>query len=78
MQEMDSANLATLLHYLTSSSMLESAMDHTSKEILTNCLDLPPSYDGAGLNPLSRSADEEFLGSFVAIVASLTSFCQKT
>jgi hypothetical protein len=41
-------------------------------------LDLPPSYGGAGLNSLCRSADEVLLGSFVVIATSLISFCQKT
>jgi len=53
-------------------------MDLTSKEILATWLDLPPSYGGMGLNSLARSADEEFLGSVAAIVASLISFCRKT
>ena len=78
MHEMDSANMATWLHCLTSSNILESAIDPTSMDILTDWLGLPPSYGGAGLNSLIRSADEELLGSFVAIAASLVSFCRKT
>ena len=74
---MDYAHLATWLHWLAASPNLEYAMDPNIKDILTYWLDLPPSYGGAGLNSLSRSADEEFLGSFAAIVASLISFCQK-
>ena len=53
-------------------------MDLTSKEILATWLDLPPSYGGMGLNSLTRSADEDFLGSFAVIAASLISFCRKT
>jgi hypothetical protein len=53
-------------------------MDPTSKDLINDWLDLPPSDGGAGLNSLSRSADEEFLGSFAAIAALLTSFCRKT
>jgi hypothetical protein len=30
------------------------------------------------MNSLSRSPDEKFLGSFVAIAASLIAFCRKT
>jgi hypothetical protein len=41
-------------------------------------LDFTPSYGGAGLNYLCRSAHEELLGSFAAIAASLVSFCRKT
>ena len=47
-------------------------------DILIDWLDLPPSYGGAGLNSLCHSNDEELLGSFAAIVASLISFCRKT
>ena len=36
MQEMDSANIATWLHCLTSTFLLESAMDPTCKNILTD------------------------------------------
>jgi hypothetical protein len=78
MREMESANVATWLHCLTSSSILESSMDPTSMDILTDWLDLPPSYGGASLNSLFRSADEELLGSFADIAASLISFCRKT
>jgi hypothetical protein len=53
-------------------------MDTTSKEILATWLDLPPSYGGMGMTSLTRSADEEFLGSFASIAASLISFCRKT
>jgi hypothetical protein len=53
-------------------------MDITRKEILATWLDLPPSYGGMGLNSLTRSGDDEFLGSFAAIAASHISFCRKT
>ncbi len=42
-----------------------------------NFLDLPASFGGAGLESLEHSADEEFLGSFAGIAASLISFCRK-
>ncbi len=45
---------------------------------LAGLLDLPPSYGGIGLQSLERSADEEFLGSFAGISASLIAFCRKT
>jgi hypothetical protein len=41
-------------------------------------LDLPYSYGGEDLKSLSRSADEEFLGSFTTIASSLISFYRKT
>jgi len=78
MKDMDSANVGTWLHYLTSSSVLETAIDDSSRDILTDWLELPPSYGGAGLNSLCRSSDEELLGSFAAIAASLITFCRKT
>ena len=75
MKEMDSANVGTWLHCLTSSTVLEIATDDSNNmDILTDWLDLPPSYGGAGLNSLCRSVDEELLGSFAAITASLISF----
>jgi len=76
--EMDSANVATWLHCLTSSTVLETAMDDSNMDILTDWLDLPPSYGGVGLNSICRSADEEHFGSFATIAASLISFCRKT
>ena len=78
MREMDFAHLATLLHCLSASPNLENAMDPTSKDILIEWMDLPPSYGEAGLNSLRRSADEDFLGSFTAFATSLISFCRKT
>ena len=78
MLEMDFAHLATWLLCLSVSPHLEKAMDPTNKDLLIVWLDLPPSNGGAGLNSLSRSADEEFLGSFTAIATSLISLCRKT
>ena len=78
MQEMDNAHLSTWLHCLTSSSTLEHALDPRDMEILAEWLDLPFSYGGAELKPLSRLADEEFIGSFAAIASSLISLCKKT
>jgi hypothetical protein len=78
MREIYFAHLATWLHCLSASPNLENAMDPTSKDLLIDWLDLPPSYGGTGLNSLSRSADEDFLGSFTAIAASLISFCRKS
>ena len=45
---------------------------------LSELLDLPASYGGAGLQSLVASADEEFLGSFAGIATALISFCRKT
>ena len=41
-------------------------------------LDLPPAYGGIGLRSIERAADEELLGSFEGISASLIAFCQNT
>ena len=78
MQEIDSASVETWLHCLTSSYILETAIDPTSMDNLTNWLDILPSYGGAGLNSLSRSVDEELFGSFADIAAYLIAFCRKT
>ena len=45
---------------------------------LSELLDLPAFYGGAGLQSQVASADEEFLGSFAGIAASLISFCRNT
>jgi hypothetical protein len=47
-------------------------------EILAEWLDLPFSCGGAELKCLTRSTDEEFIGSFAAIASSLISVCRKT
>jgi hypothetical protein len=78
MKEMDAAHVSTWLHCLTASSDLEYALDPSAKDSLTGLLDLPPSYGGIGLQSLERAADEEFLGSFASISASLISFCRRT
>jgi hypothetical protein len=75
---MDTAHVSTWLHCLTASPVLEHALSPTEWNSLTEWLDLPPSYGGSGLNSLVRSADEELLGSFAGIAASLISFCRKT
>ena len=45
---------------------------------LSDLMDFPPSYGGAGLQSLEEFADEKFSGSFAAIAAALISFCTKT
>jgi len=47
-------------------------------ELLAKWLNLPFSYGDAELKSLSRSAEEEFIGSFAAIASSLIAFCMKT
>jgi len=78
MQEMDGAHLSAWLHCLTASEVLEHALGPEGRSQLSDLLDLPPSYGGAGLQSLEDSADEEFLGSFAAIAASLITFSRKT
>jgi hypothetical protein len=77
-REMDSLHLSAWLHCLTGSRDLEHALDPEAKDSLGALLDLPPSYGGADLRSLERAADEEFLGSFGGITASLISFCRGT
>ena len=78
MAEMDGAHLSAWLNCLTASDDLESDMGAESKEGLSELLDLPASYGGAGLQSLTLASDEEFMGSFAGIVAALISFCKNT
>ncbi len=75
---MDNAHVSTWLHCLAASPTLEHALGPTEWEMLTNWLDLPPSYGGSGLISLTRSADQEFLGSFAWITEALVAFCRNT
>jgi hypothetical protein len=45
---------------------------------MSDLLDLPPAYGGIGLLSLERVVDEELLGSFAGISASLIAFCRRT
>ena len=78
MKDMDDAHVSTWLQCLTASPCLRDALTMGESEQLAAWLDLPPSYGGCIMNYLSRSADEEFMGSFATIVASLIAFCRKT
>jgi hypothetical protein len=78
MRDMDEAHLSAWLHCLSASDDLEHALGAAGRSQLSDLLDLPPSYGGAGLQSLEDSADEEFVGSFAAIAASLIAFCRKT
>ena len=74
---MDSAHLSTWLHCLTSSEDLEHALGPPGRDLLAELLDLLVTYVGAGLQSMESFADEEFLGSFATIFASLIDFCRK-
>jgi hypothetical protein len=78
MRDMDGAHLSAWLHCLAASEVLEHALGKEDRSRLSDLLDLPPSYGGAGHQSLEDSADEEFLGSFAAIAAALITFCTKT
>jgi hypothetical protein len=78
MREMDDAQISTWLHCLTASTDLENAIGPQTRDQLAGLADLPPAFGGIGLQSLERSADEEFLGSFAGISASLISFCRST
>ena len=78
MREMDTARVSTWLQCLSASPDMEHSLDSNDPDGLTDWLDLPPSLGGSGLNSLSRSAEEELLGSFAGIAASLISFCMET
>ncbi len=73
MQEMNGAHLISAwLHCLNASEDLEHAFGPEGMSKLSDLLELPPSYGGAGLQSPEDSADEEFMGSFAAIPASST------
>ena len=78
MQEMDGAHLWAWLHCLTASEDLEHALGPEGRSRLSDLLDLLPSYGVASLQSLEYSAEEEFIGSFAAIAASLITLCKKT
>ena len=78
MKEMDLAHISTWLHCLIASSDLDHALGPRDMVHLMDWLDLPTSHGGARFNSLFRSSNEEFLGSFAAFAASLTTFCWKT
>jgi hypothetical protein len=75
---MDKAHLSAWMHCLAASDDLEQALDPEGRDHLSNLLDLPASYGGAGLHSLEACADEELLGSFAGIAASLITFCRTT
>ena len=75
MRDMDGAHLSAWLHCLPASEVLEHALGPEGKSQLSDLLDLPPSYGGAGIQSLEDSADEKFLGSFAAIASALIFFC---
>jgi hypothetical protein len=71
MKEMYAAHVSTSLHCLTASANLEHALGPHALDQLSGLIDLPPAYGGIGLQSLERAADEELLGSFAGISASL-------
>ena len=74
MKEMDDANVSTWLHCLSALSDLEHAIGPPARDQLARLTDLPPAFGGIGPQFLERSADDELLGSFAGISASLISF----
>jgi hypothetical protein len=78
MKEMDDAHVSTWLHCISASTNLEPAIGPPARDQLARSIDLPPTFGGIGLQSQERSADEELLGSFAGISASLISFCRST
>ena len=54
------------------------AIGHAARDPLAGLIDLPPAFGGIGLQSLERSTDEEVVGSFTGISASLISFGRST
>jgi hypothetical protein len=78
MRKLDDAHVSTWLQCLTSSTELEKAICPLVRDQLAGLIDLPPALGGIELQSLERSTDEELLGSFAGISASLISFCRST
>ena len=70
MAEMDEAHLSAWLHCLTASGDLENDLGMEKKVGLSDLLDLPASYGGAGLQSLALDANEECMGSFAEMHSS--------
>jgi len=62
MKEMDGAHLSPWLQCLTASEDLETDLGPEEKGYLSELMDLPASYGGAGLQSLELSPEEGFLG----------------
>ena len=75
---MDDAHVSTWLHCLIASTNLEYAIGPSARDQLAGLIDLPLAFGGIGLKSLERSANEELMGSFAGISASLISFCKST
>ena len=78
MREVDDAHVSTWLQCLTAWTDLEYAIGPSARDQLAGLIDLPPTFGGIGLQSLERSADEELLGSFAGMSASLISFYRST
>ena len=74
------AHVSSWLHCLSALAYLEHAIGPHARDKLAGLIDPPPppSYGGIGVQSLERSADEEFLGSFARISASLILLCRST
>ncbi len=78
MTEMDAAHLSAWVHCLTTSEDLFNDMDAKGKANLSDLLDLPTSFGGARLKSLNAATNEEYMGSFAGIAATLIYFCRNT
>jgi hypothetical protein len=78
MREIDEAHVSTCLYCLSASTDLEHAICPPARDQLAGLIDLPPAFGGIGLQSLECFADEELLGSFAGISASLIFFCRST
>ncbi len=75
---MDDAHVSTWMHCLSTSTDLEHAIGHPSRDQLAGLIYLTLAFVGIGMQSLKRSTDEELLGSFAGISASLISFWRST
>ena len=75
MQAADDAHLSTWLTCV-GEEQLDATLLAPKRAHLAASMDLPPQFGGVGLQSLIRVADEELLGSWVAVTADLINFCR--
>ena len=74
MKTMDKDRLSCWLQCLTTSRVMESALEPRVLDQLADRLELPLAFGGAGVHSLVNSADDEFMVTFAAIASALVFF----
>jgi hypothetical protein len=74
MKSIDEDHLSCWMQCLSASRDLETTLELRVLDQLSDRLNLPPTFGGAGVQSLVNSADDEFLGTSAAIASALVSF----